>query len=558
MKKLLCLFFIITLQVIAQTETVASLRMRKELYKAIEEIYPRAKNLPNFSDVQQQLSNEDINEKLRAVIRLKDFDDNHNIVIPLLIKFLKDPNKEIREEAAWGLSFLNKHAYDAIPFLVKNLGDKEWGPKRSAAYALAVIGVQKIIPQLILSENIEVRATTARILYYMEDEVLPFTEAVKELLEDKEEKVKNAALLAWENIEKYSGEKEIIKAIANSASSKDSLKRKATLKYLKSLTLKDMRISTLGILVKLCKDSNFEIKEAACDILLNLEEAKGPFVDKNIPKIQIERISRWSVRRRTKRALQQLDINYITTAFPRLMKEIKSFDWKTRRRALDRLGEIGKVNPDIIIPAITKCLFDENEEVQLAAAFALGNLGTLASKTAPDLIKILSTDYWRLRRGAAMALAEIGAIKEILQLAEHKNPNMRQMAARALYDLEEKALDYTDTIQKLLQDPDKDVREEAQHSWKNVQEYKKFFEEVEEGLQLTVSESVKDRIQAIKFLSSTGILAVPTFLKFLQDPDTRVRQQARKILLGIQNMEAIKSQDIIKRLTKQKRLREKK
>ena len=138
-------------------------------------------------------------------------------------------------------------------------------------------------------------------------------------------------------------------------------------------------------------------------------------------------------------------------------------------------------------------------------------------------------------------------------MAQSTDPEMRYIAALALHDLEEKALSFTDTIQQLLQDPQKDVRETAQHSWSNVQKYKKFSIDAEEVLKLTTNNSPEKRIMAIKFLSSAGVFALPTILNLSQDTDHRVRQEARRVLLKRQKMEVAGSKSIIEKLIKQRR-----
>ena len=75
---------------------------------------------------------------------------------------------------------------------------------------------------------------------------------------------------------------------------------------------------------------------------------------------------------------------------PELIKTLKDADWEAREGALSGLGKIEK-KPEVVVPLIAPFLYDTNNVIQRAAAYALRDLGSdigyraaLAATNAPS------------------------------------------------------------------------------------------------------------------------------------------------------------------------------
>jgi len=102
-------------------------------------------------------------------------------------------------------------------------------------------------------------------------------------------------------------------------------------------------------------------------------------------------------------------------AVPSLIRGTASPDDYVRNEAINALGHI-RSDPDIVVPALTKCLNDSVPRNRQNAAFALGAYGTNAIKAVPQLVAMLkdpainsnSTPFFaNVRAGVEFALENI-------------------------------------------------------------------------------------------------------------------------------------------------------
>jgi HEAT repeat protein len=96
------------------------------------------------------------------------------------------------------------------------------------------------------------------------------------------------------------------------------------------------------------------------------------------------------------------------TAAPALIAALKDGDAYVRTFAAQALGQI-EADPKAAVPALAAVLKGnrEKEEVQEAAAEALGKLGGTAARTLSDAIKDMDKET-RIRRKAVVGLGQIG------------------------------------------------------------------------------------------------------------------------------------------------------
>jgi HEAT repeat protein len=74
--------------------------------------------------------------------------------------------------------------------------------------------------------------------------------------------------------------------------------------------------------------------------------------------------------------------------------------------AITALGRL-RLEPELSVPALTRCLQDTNYAVRCNVAYALGEFETNASLAVPDLVKALTDSDWHVRQAATNALDKI-------------------------------------------------------------------------------------------------------------------------------------------------------
>ena len=174
------------------------------------------------------------------------------------------------------------------------------------------------------------------------------------------------------------------------------------------------------------------------------------------------------------------------------------------------------------MPALSKTLSDKLEAVQYASAYALGLIGSkdavpalkkaAASKDA--LVKLLAT--WAIAKAEPDDKKAITkAIDEIIAAMENKRPEVRQAAARALWDLKPPHEKIGPALSKALNDSDPEVVSNVMDSLASLGA--KIAPRVNEALQ-----DEKRRGKALAIVRRLGPEAkdcVPQLEKLLAEPD---------------------------------------
>lgn len=105
-------------------------------------------------------------------------------------------------------------------------------------------------------------------------------------------------------------------------------------------------------------------------------------------------------------------------------------DWWLRAAAADVLGDLGTIASDTV-PQLTRALDDEAEWVRRNAVEALGNIGPAAAEAVPALShRLRDSESW-IRHNAALALAKIGPLAAEAVPALRKNIDDEDCYARA-------------------------------------------------------------------------------------------------------------------------------
>lgn len=125
-------------------------------------------------------------------------------------------------------------------------------------------------------------------------------------------------------------------------------------------------------------------------------------------------------------------------AVPILIQALENQDRGVRWGAAWVLGEIGPEAKEAV-PALSKALVeDEDAMVRQQAAEALRDIGPAAKEAVPALIQALKDENEDVRMYAAIALGKIGdarAVETLFQALKDENKDVRGAAARALEKL---------------------------------------------------------------------------------------------------------------------------
>lgn len=119
-------------------------------------------------------------------------------------------------------------------------------------------------------------------------------------------------------------------------------------------------------------------------------------------------------------------------AIPALVALLKSNDVTVRWNAARTLGKIGPASV-IALPELIADLKHEDPLVREHAAEAIGDIGPTAVEAVPDLVAVLNDEVWKVRRDGVRSIGNMGPV----------------------------AKDALPAIQKLKQDPQKEVQEAA-------------------------------------------------------------------------------------------------
>ena len=195
---------------------------------------------------------------------------------------------------------------------------------------------------------------------------------------------------------------------------------------------------------------------------------------------------------------------------------------------------LGRIQNSRAVPALIALMEDADKEVRKAAASALGNIGDIQALV--PLVKMLDDQEDSVRTAAIIALSRLGkpAIPFLLPLLSHSRHDIRSGSAAALGTLGAK--EAVPQIAVLLTDKEETVRESAAHALGTI------------GVPALSALSgalrnanVSVRLAAVTGLGLIGEPALEPLLAAARDSDPDVNSMARMLLAQITaDKEAIK------------------
>jgi HEAT repeat protein len=318
--------------------------------------------------------------------------------VPALKRTLeKDASPKVREAAAFALGEIARESIKAaadpelVPLLSKSLNDAAWQVRRSAAFALGCLerdagAAQEPLEAALRDAFPEVRQNAAWALGRVGPPAIP---KLREALGDGDPFVKRDAAQALNLFEP-----------------------------------EPLRVA-LPDLLKLCQDSNAEVRRATVVVLIRIlgpEDAKLA----SAPLQAVLSDADEEIRRNAALALGNIGGKEAAPAVTVLVDALRRGDIELRRQAAAALRNIG---PGAVtaVPDLTKVLKDEDRELRTNAALALGGIGAGAEKAVPALVALLADvkEHQEPRMAAAVALSHIGLVPAAIDAV----PRLTQLIA---------------------------------------------------------------------------------------------------------------------------------
>ncbi|NEP89882.1 MAG: HEAT repeat domain-containing protein [Okeania sp. SIO2C2] len=204
--------------------------------------------------------------------------------------------------------------------------------------------------------------------------------------------------------------------------------------------------------------------------------------------------------------------------------------------ALKKMSEYDLKSPVEIPPErierIGKLLSDEDSDVRIAAATAVGNLGLEAKQYIPQLQQLFSDKNWRVREAAVEAVGNMGLeakqfIPQLLQLFSDEHSSVREAAARAVVKIRSDAKQLIPQLQQLLNDDNWRIRKAAVEAVGEMgSEAKEFIPQLQQLLSDEDSDVRRAAAWAVGSMGSEAKKFIPQLQQLLSDEHSSVREAA--------------------------------
>lgn len=248
------------------------------------------------------------------------------------------------------------------------------------------------------------------------------------------------------------------------------------------------------------------------------------------------------------------------SAVPDLIAALKDSDSRVRRDAVTSLGRIYNLTtkgPEVrgVVLALIEALGDEDLEVRVSAASALGGIGPEARAGVPALVKLLNDPSEAVRIQAANVLASFAGLGELgsetrdatyslVVLLKDKSPSMRSSAANAIGAIGPEARTAIPNLMALLKDENPEVRRAAAFALAMMRQEAKAA--IPSLLSLLNDEEAQVNFGAISALGNIGReakVAIPNLIELTKSSNPLLRRTAAGALASIAR-DISKSKDV--------------
>jgi HEAT repeat protein len=400
--------------------------------------------------------------------------------VPDLIDILqKEKTPELRKFAADSLAKIGPDAKDAVPALVKAVKDMDETVKDSAAKALGKIG-KTAVPSLIKaleSKDEQERLTAAEALGLIGPDAAAAAEVLNKLAAD--DASNNVRQKATEALDKIG--KSPVPTLIAKLKDPDATKRTSA-------------VEALGGLGPKAKEAVVALRAA----LMQEKEA--------------------AIRAKIVIALRDIGTEAARGALPELINALKDADLEVRKQAVATITGYGP-DAEAAVPLLSEMLKDKDEGLRKDASDCLAKIGRSA---VPALIEALKDKDLAMRRQAAAdAFISLGvkgkaAVPALIDALKDTDVGVRRTVCLAIKEMGAEAKDCAVELSILLiQDSDKEVRENSLHALLNITADTAIVMSALKG-------ALRDKDDQVRALASDafakyGILAVPPLVALLKD-----------------------------------------
>ncbi len=348
---------------------------------------------PSVAELGKAATSGSVEQRRDAIDQLTNLGPQAKAAVPHLARALAADDASVRWHAARALGAIGPDADAAVPKLAAALDDKDFHVRSQAAHALGRIGA---------ASKTATPALIARIT-------------------DEHASVRRQVIEALSAIDPQN--EQVAKKIAEALSAADP---QVALAAVKSLAAHGEKSLPTAIDVLKKSEPKSKARYWACVLLQEF----GP---------------------KAKAAVEPLG------------EALQDEDPTIRMQAALALAQIGP-DAEPTVPALSKALRDKLEAVQYAAAYALGMIGSQealpalkkAATSQDALVKLLAT--WAIAKSDPdNKVATAKAVDVIVAAMEDKRPEVRQAAARALWDLKPPQDKIGPALSEALNDDDPEI-----------------------------------------------------------------------------------------------------
>jgi len=360
-------------------------------------------------------------EKVKIIRELVEKDDPK--AIDLLIKSLKDKNKEVRLVAAQGLTLLASPK--TIPALVEALSDTSAEVRCMAIVALGELKSPQTIPNLVKALQDKNKNARAKAAYVLSKFPTLTTEAILALVLALEDSNAQVRIFAVKTLAKMEQEK--CKAIIGSSIIVDKYNHIAD--EIKKHKQNIIGEKILSIFIKALDDSEKIVREQSALELIEIARKNEASISNSLTfqdvLIKIVEGKFSSYARSNALGLLSIFKNSKTTSM--LIKALQDTNSDLRDTVIEMSAEIVRENKTLakeVMPILCKAVEDKNWGVRRAAISALGQIAEVGNKEAiAALSKALEDNSLDAYCSAIEVLEKIGDKQAIPALIKVSKSN---------------------------------------------------------------------------------------------------------------------------------------
>jgi HEAT repeat protein len=355
-----------------------------------------------------------------------------------LLVALRDPEKSVRQTAAWGLSWYGPEAREAVPLLLEMLrAGPDAGTRTTAAFALGRVGredpevANALREALAAKEKAASRSIVIGALGMLGEVAKPAAPLLLEALQDRETQVRDAALDAVSRMGLDASV--VVPPLLEMLGNQDDAEDPTSMNVRLQDFVKKMGPAGLTEVNNGLSDRNPVRRLGAVIFLAKLSPA-APQAKRGFEQALKDEDA--GVRVRAAEALWLID-HKADRVVSLVVAALKDSDLRVRRRAIRVVNLIGPQAKEAV-PGLIEALREKDDRLRLQVVQALGRIGPEASPAVGTLLEaVKDTKPGGPRLAALQSLGEIGpkagaAVPTLLAFVKDFDVLVRVGALRAL------------------------------------------------------------------------------------------------------------------------------